>query len=334
MGEESACPFCGAALPTTSPRRSYAATLGLSLGLMTAACSAATSSDDGGSTGAGSGSATEATSLSAPSASTGGDPTSTSDGAMTSTGTETGVDDETTDDPDDQGGSFYAGSPDTSTGEMDCDLFEQDCPLGEKCMPWGSTGGTWDATACRQVANDPQQVDEACTVEGSGTSGIDNCDIGLMCFDVDDKTNTGTCTALCEGSLAAPLCDDVSAVCAVFNDGNLPICIADCHPLAQDCEDGDVCIPVNDGANFACVATSEAVPVGEACDDVNSCAAGLACLQEPADCGPGWGCCRSYCDTSLGDPDATCTAIAPGQVCEPWYQDPAPPGFGNLGICQ
>ena len=332
MGGEPQCPFCGAALPTTGSWRSYATTLGLSLGLMTAACGTATSSSDGGSSGADTGSATGATSSTVPpTASSGPVSASTSGGTMSSTGSETGLDDAQTDDPDDQGGSFYAGVPDMSAPE--CDLFEQDCPDGEKCMPWASAGGTWDAARCSQVAESPQQVGQVCSVEGSAVSGIDDCDIGLMCFDVDDKTNIGTCIALCEGSLGKPVCEDQDAVCSIFNDGVVPVCSPDCHPLAQDCDEGSVCIPVNDGLNFACVSTMEAVAAGEPCDNINSCAAGLACLEAAADCGPGWGCCHSYCDTSVGDPDSTCAAIAPGQACEAWYQDPVPPGFDDVGIC-
>jgi hypothetical protein len=65
----------------------------------------------------------------------------------------------------------------------ECDLWKQDCPPGEKCMPWANDGGgSWNATRCTPLAEDPRQPGEPCTVEGSGVSGRDDCDIRAMCW--------------------------------------------------------------------------------------------------------------------------------------------------------
>ena len=70
--------------------------------------------------------------------------------------------------------------PDGGGVNIECDIWAQDCPDGEKCMPWANDGGnSWNATRCSPLDPNPGQPGDACTVEGCGVSGIDNCDIGL-----------------------------------------------------------------------------------------------------------------------------------------------------------
>ena len=79
---------------------------------------------------------------------------------------------ETGDDPETETTSagFIYGNPDTGGLEpFDCDIWAQDCPEGEKCSAWANDGGgAWNATRCVPVDDDPDQVGEACNVEGSG----------------------------------------------------------------------------------------------------------------------------------------------------------------------
>ena len=82
-------------------------------------------------------------------------------------------------------------------------------------MPWANDGGDeWNATRCSPIADVPTQVGELCMVEGSGTSGIDDCDQGLVCWQVDPDTNVGVCHALCEPGL--PGCESPLSLVAGY----------------------------------------------------------------------------------------------------------------------
>jgi len=131
-----------------------------------------------------------------------------------------------------------------------CDVWTQDCPSGEKCIAWASDGGTWNATRCSGIVRDPGAIGDPCTVEGSAFSGIDDCDIGAMCFHVDPETNEGTCLGLCIGSAEDPICDP-GTTCTIRNDGVLTLCLPTCNPLLDDCDEGHVC--GSDESDFWCV---------------------------------------------------------------------------------
>ena len=213
----------------------------------------------------------------------------------------------------------------------DCDLWEQDCPDGEKCMPWANDGGgSWNATRCTEVADDPGAVGDPCSVEGSGVSGVDDCDLGAMCFYVDPETNDGTCVALCMGSPQRPICDEGSS-CTISAEGTLNVCLPTCNPLVDDCPQDQVCAP--NSADFWCVPQAgEPVPVGEACEFLGQCISGSACIDAgAAGCDEGNGCCSPHCDLADADPDAPCTAE---QTCTAWFEEGgAPPGLQSLGVC-
>jgi hypothetical protein len=73
----------------------------------------------------------------------------------------------------------------------ECDTFVQDCPPGEKCTVWASDGGSsWNATKCVAVVDDPSGPSEPCHVELSAVSGLDDCERGAPCWDVDPKTGS------------------------------------------------------------------------------------------------------------------------------------------------
>lgn len=201
---------------------------------------------------------------------------------------------------------------------VDCSVILQDCPEeGEACRPWANDGGSfWNSTRCVPVDSDPGQAGAVCTVQGSGTSGIDSCDIGLMCWDVDADTLDGTCIELCSGTHEEPTCPGADDVCQSYNDGVLPLCLQSCDPLRDDCDTQDICVPAPD-ESFACVA-----------NQYPECPSGT--YSAPPDLIPGCigdePCCTPYCDTSG---EATCER---GLECVPYSEDPNP-AYPSLGVC-
>ena len=115
----------------------------------------------------------------------------------------------------------------TTDGEAHsaCDLYVQDCPDDEKCMPWADDGGdAWSGAGCFPADVDPAWIGEACIVEGSAVSGIDNCAAGTVCYDVDPKSNEGTCAQLCDAE-ADPVCLDPETQCVPDPSGITSVCV-------------------------------------------------------------------------------------------------------------
>jgi Ca-activated chloride channel family protein len=222
---------------------------------------------------------------------------------------------------------------------MECDLWAQDCPAGEKCMPWANDGGnSWNATKCTPVDPDPANTGEPCEAEGSGVSGVDDCEEGAMCWDVDTNTNEGHCVSLCTGSPDDPSCEDPTELCTVYNDGVLPLCTAMCDPLVQDCPYEDVCIGALQADGFTCApdASGDEGQYGDPCEYINVCDPGLFCTNADnvPGCGASIGCCSEFCDVSNPDADMTCSGFDDGQQCVPWFEEgEAPPGFDDVGAC-
>ncbi len=232
--------------------------------------------------------------------------------------------------PNPQGGGFLI-DPDGGGVDVECSVWDQDCSDGEKCAAWANDGSSsWNATRCVPVDDSPVGVGETCTVESSGVSGIDNCDATSMCFSVDNETNEGTCVALCEGSENAPTCAPEATACSISNDGVLILCLPICNPLANECDAGQGCFPVD--GTFQCVQVAGGVDVGEPCEFINACADGTACVNPdivpgcPAGAG---GCCTSYCGL---DDDTVCLE---GQECVPWFEMGQEPDacLEGVGIC-
>ncbi len=251
-------------------------------------------------------------------------------------GDESGVDSDTGDDvtfidPVDTGCAAPPGYEAHCTWE--CDIWQQDCPRGEKCMPWSNDGGSaWNAVRCSPIAEDPAVVGESCTVEGSGVSGLDNCELGAMCFYVDSETNEGLCVGMCTGSPDEPVCD-AGSQCLVSGEGTLALCLPTCNPLNDDCAEGLLCTPNAFGPNFGCI-TQVDFPVadGQPCDAPNECATGLVCLSGDVTGCDSVGCCAAFCNVSDGDPNPAC--VQEGQSCVSWYEKgQAPPGYEDVGVC-
>ncbi len=248
----------------------------------------------------------------------------------------------TTNLPPDDTGVFDTGPMDsTGSGIPDfpefCSTIEQDCPPGFKCMPYANDGGNaWNATICTPIARDPNGVGEACTVEGNGVSGIDDCDGSSMCWNVDTKTNEGECFAFCLGSEAEPTCADECNQCSISGDGALTICLHGCDPLVQNCDPGSACYPVND--NFVCApdASDKTAGLGSPCEFINACPPGLACVDAATvpGCMGGIGCCTPMCPAGGADP---CPGLLPGTTCVPFFPDGGGPPkqcvVADPGIC-
>jgi hypothetical protein len=276
------------------------------------------------------GSSTEAAHLPSTSTATS---TATSAPPSTTTSDTTGGSEST-----DEGVVFLRPTDGGPTSTCACDLSGQggyECPEGEKCMPWANDGGdAWNCTRCSPLADNPGQPGDECSVEGSGVSGIDDCDVGSMCWDVDPETNMGTCVAMCTGDEASPWCKDPGTDCFIANDGVLILCLPTCDPLGDQCAPGQSCTPSEQA--FVCVPTGDGAVAGEPCQHVYDCEPGLVC-ESSASVGPPCGegrlqCCTPYCDLSQADPAAACSD--PGQVCAPWWDEQqAPVGFENVGVC-
>lgn len=236
------------------------------------------------------------------------------------TGTASAATDATTADTPTTGGT---GEP---AGE--CSVWEQDCMAGAKCVPHDSMQtGVVDSTRCVEVADPARQVGDPCQAEG-GVVGLDDCDHGLLCWQLDED-GQGTCIPLCTGSPGAPSCGD-GLQCDVSNGGLLPLCLTTCDPLTKDCPEGQICIP-SQAELFVCDAdvSGDLGGFGDPCEFLNVCDPGLLCVASSNVPGCGApGCCTPYCDLSAPEcPD-------PAQECLSFY-DPgaAPPGLEDVGLC-
>lgn len=251
------------------------------------------------------------------------DPTGDSDTDEPDPTTETGI------------SSGFITDPDGGGVSIECSVWDQDCGEGEKCAPWANDGGSaWNATRCVPVDAAPAQPGDTCTVEGSGVSGIDTCDVSSMCWDVDPETNEGTCVAFCTGSENAPVCDDPTTSCSIANEGVLILCLPTCDPILQDCSDGQACYPIDD--SFVCAPDASGEDQGadnDPCEFINACDPGNICVNPDIvdGCPAGSaGCCQAVCDLSEAMP-AGCTG---SETCEPWFEEGnVPPGYEDVGVC-
>ena len=219
-------------------------------------------------------------------------------------------------------------------GFYECGLVGQSCPEGEKCLPYDSWGSKmWTATRCALVVADPGQLDEVCQVEGSRFSGLDTCNIGLMCFDVDPRTNEGVCRQVCG---AAPECPS-GTLCAGY--GSAAVCRTPCDPFAGTCPKHRPCSPAGEVTDepalfFTCeaLALPTALEFGEECYRFHSeCGVRRACVdvqRATTLCHlPSENCCIDTC--ALDQPD-TCSGAT---ICAP-YSDPLPNAMlANVGVC-
>lgn len=212
-----------------------------------------------------------------------------------------------------------------------CSAFEQDCPEGYKCTIWASDGGSgWDDTRCVMVDPNPKPPGEVC-VALDGLTGIDNCELGAYCWDVDPQTHEGTCISFCAGTSQDPICEAGYACISLQRGGaDAGICFPGCHPLEYDCAADELCIPAWGGWQCAPDSSGDAGAYGDLCEFINACDPGLVCFGAEYLPGcEGSGCCTPLCQ--LGAPN---TCPGENQVCIPWYDDgEAPEGYEDVGVC-
>ena len=266
---------------------------------------------------------------------------SSTSGATTeaSSGTTTTPADATGSTSADTTGGIFPVEPDVGPSST-CDLFEQDCPLGEKCTVWANDGGSApNASKCVPVVDDPAGTGEPCHTEGSPWSGVDDCDFGAMCWEVDPETLEGTCTPFCVGEASSPYCEDQDRFCPIYSDGAIVLCVPRCSPLQASCGEGRVCIPHSDDWMCASDQSGDMGAYGDPCELVNVCDPGLLCLGTAAvprglPCEGAVGCCTEICDISDPLGDAQCTGAVGGQTCQAWYEEgTAPQGYDDVGVC-
>jgi hypothetical protein len=252
--------------------------------------------------------------------------TSTTFGSSTSGGSSSESDGDFITKPD--GGCFFTGEHELRCS-VECQVGLQDCPEGEKCVPWANDGGDlWNSFRCSPVPENPAGLGEPCTAEGSPVSGLDDCELGALCFGVDPRTLQGTCSALCEPLPVTCGADEVCAASLYFDPY---VCLPRCDPFdPATCAADETCRDI--GEDVVCVPTVT-LPQGLWCGEPEQyCAVDEACMWADllASCAD-TRCCRPWCDLSAPDPDLPCTAV-PGEVCRP-YVDMPPAGYEHVGVC-
>ena len=208
----------------------------------------------------------------------------------------------------------------------ECDAWLQDCPEGEKCSAYADNGeSAWNALRCVPVDGDAKPG-EPCLAYESPLSGLDTCELGAMCWSVDEETLEGVCVGLCDGSPDEPTCAEPGTSCKVSNDGVLNLCLDDCYPLAKECDEGDACVFLGD--SFSC-APGGVGGVGEPCVGA-TCTDGQSCFPAAylPECQSG-SCCTPYCDITAEDP---CPELE-GSTCVSFFMGEPPEGLENVGSC-
>ncbi len=204
-------------------------------------------------------------------------------------------------------------------------------------MPYADDGGSsWNNDKCVPVVDDPKQTGEPCFAAEGGVGGVDDCDLGLMCWNVDvDKM--GICFELCGGSPETPTCKAPKTSCAVYGEATLALCLPGCNPVVQNCDPSDVCIENPGGGDdgFICVpdASGDEGQLHDPCMFANSCDPGLQCVDSAwaVECDQlEESCCEPFCDITLPN---TCPGV--GQVCNAYFEEgTAPMGCENVGYCR
>ena len=215
---------------------------------------------------------------------------------------------------------------------FECSPWDQDCCPLEQCVPWANDGGdSFNANRCSPVADNAAAVGEPCMVQGSAVSGLDDCELGAICWNVDPDTLEGTCVPQCAGSPDAPECPE-DLVCSIAGEGSVNVCLPPCNPLMDSCPMDEACFDY--GEQFVCTGLPETAAYGEPCHWINACEPGLVCVDgETIGCDDP-ACCTSLCNLTDGEPNPACPDAAMGQTCVPWDQvGDAAPGFEDLGVC-
>ena len=227
----------------------------------------------------------------------------------------------------------FAIDPDLPGSEQ-CDGLKQldpECPRGQKC----TIDDAPSVTQCVDIVDHPKGLYEPCTMMGNAWSGLDDCALGMLCWDVDERGH-GVCVGLCDGTDQECKCVDPTANLIFCQECAFGLCFPWCDPLLQDCSGDDLCIP--SGADFLCVvdASGDEGQTNDPCEFENSCDKGLVCLDpkvaSSACVQNATGCCQPFCEFMEGQPG---DCPNPDQQCLQWFDPmmPIPPGLEDVGIC-
>src|SRR5690606_38942722 len=136
---------------------------------------------------------------------------------------------------------------------------------------------------CVPVDPNPVGPGEVCVVPGDFGDGIDNCDKGSICLDLEHE-GSATCVAYCSGSMDAPKCPETEDRCSFLFEPTVPVCFTKCDPLIQDCSPAESCVP-NETAlgapHFVCMPrVLEEIPgqYGDSCYALSGCEPGNLCI--------------------------------------------------------
>ncbi|MCY1063158.1 hypothetical protein OV090_00185 [Nannocystis sp. RBIL2] len=209
-----------------------------------------------------------------------------------------------------------------------CDPWQQDCPPGQKCNLYSLDGDpTLDGAKCVPLDESPAQVGELCLAEDGYGAGPDDCDAGLLCWNVI-PSGQGVCVQVCDGQAATPQCPESQLCTKGFGDYHYK-CLHTCNPLAQDCIEGEMCAAGDAGFVCAPDVSGEGGHIYDACTAANDCDRGLMCSPSEAapmcQASPEGGCCLPYCELGGVCPD--------GLECydfEAWNE---PPELIDVGAC-
>lgn len=222
--------------------------------------------------------------------------------------------------------------PDLPPNPVKCNGLEQldpECAPGQKC----TLDGEFGASHCVDIVDDPKGLHEPCTTQGDVLSGIDDCDLGLLCWSLDTEGH-GICIGLADGNPGNPTCADSSAHLDLCSECTFGVCLPTCDPLLQDCAAAGICIYFDDA--FVCYldASGDEGQANDACESSNGCDEGLYCLDSVkasiACMQNALGCCQPYCGFSKNAPCPN-----PDQKCLQYF-DPMneiPEGLEDVGIC-
>lgn len=207
-----------------------------------------------------------------------------------------------------------------------CETWNDECPAGQHCIPYGDLGAPYpDRHGCFPIVAEPLPVGETCTplvIQRETVVTLDPCERGLVC-----SWRTGTCLALCQGSLDALTCPMLSACTGWEYE---PLCWPICDPLAPTCPPGARC-NLFTTVGFQCYpAGPDDVPLFSPCSQGDECGVGTFCDVAAAavECDAAReGCCNKLCDLD-GD---TCPGV--GQTCVPFDYYVPLPEYADLGRC-
>lgn len=232
-----------------------------------------------------------------------------------------------------------AGTPGTSPHCALCSVREQNCVDDFKCVAYAEDGGdAWTGTRCVERARAPVGPGDACTVDEGPASGLDDCEAGSMCWDVDPATGQGTCVPYCGPAGRGPECP-AGLGCMIDGPEALALCLPPCDPLLLSaCSAGQTCryFPASQAASCIPDRGGQVLsPTIQCGSEQEACSADEVCVTAATFGGCGAPtCCTPWCDRADPGADRQCAAERPQQQCVPLFdRRPIPKAYPNLGFC-